>query len=686
MKNNLEKLASPLFFLGLLILGLLTYKDYGVSFDEPAQRLIGVTNLNHIAHKFNLTSIINNESLAQFPKKLDQITDRDYGVIFELPAAYMEHAFDLKQERDIYHARHLLTFLFFLAGVFAVYRMAQRRFNDWRIGLLAATFLILSPRIFADAFYNDKDLVFLSVFAIAMNTSIGFLLKPNFKTAFIHGLACAVAIDARLMAVIIPALTVCVLALKVLKKEERLTHTALQMLAFLGTSIVFTVLLWPFLWDAPLDNFIQAFKNMANFRHNHYIIFMGESVRASNLPWYYLPAWIVITTPLIYLGLFIVGSCSVLISLKNNYFRLWTNDNQLQDLIFLALFIGPIVAVILLNSVLYNGWRHLYFVYPAFILICVRGLVLLWDMPKFTFFCRSLLVLVVSIGCLHTSYWMIKYHPLQNVFFNRFAGNWSERFEVDYWGLSNKPALDKIFKKLGPEKTFSAWPGLGNQWPGGWQLPFIQNLKLLNEADLKKIHMVGSSHDAEYVITSAQGNIENNTKSYLNNYRYELFDHVLIDDIPVVSIFKKLSRPIPPHTELNKKIYFSSYQPGLNYLAEGWNSPENWGTWSNSLTTKLTIPLPAQKPSSLSIHFRALIGPKLASQKIIVIVDGQPYATTYANQTLDNLFEVKLPKNLSHAALTVEFILPLAKKPSEIGLDPRDDRVLGIGIEWVEFR
>lgn len=685
MKNNLRKLVNPLFFLGLLTLGLLTYKDYGVSFDEPAQRLIGVTNLNHIAHKFNLSSIINNESLAQFPKRLDQITDRDYGVIFELPAAFMEHALDLKQERDIYHARHLLTFLFFLAGVFAVYRMAERRFNDWRIGLLAATFLILSPRIFADAFYNDKDLVFLSVFAIAMNTSISFLVKPSWKTAFIHGLACAVAIDARLMAVIIPALTVFVLALKVLKKEEQLANAVLQTMVFLGTSIVFTVLLWPFLWDAPLDNFIQAFKNMAKFRWAPNFLFRGEMVNGADLPWYYLPIWIGITTPVIYLGLFIAGNFSILISLIKNHFRLWANENDLQDLVFYAYFIGPTAAVILLNSVLYNGWRHLYFVYPAFILIGVRGLVLLWGIPKCTLLCRSFLVLAVSLGCLHTGYWMIKYHPLQNVFFNRFAGSWNERFEVDYWGLSNKPALDKILK-ASKEDHFSVWPGRGYQWPGGWQLPFINNLKLLSEADFKKIDMVGSSYEAQYVITSTQGNIGNNTRSYLNNYRYEFFDHILIDNIPVVSIFKKLPMPILPHTELNKKIYFSSYQPGLNYLTEGWNSPENWGTWSDSLTAKLTLPLPDQKANSLSIQFRALIGPKLASQKIIIIVDGRTYATTYVNQSLDNLLEVKVPKNFSHEVLTIEFILPLAKKPSEIGLDSKDDRVLGMGIEWVEFR
>lgn len=389
MNNNLKKLVSPLLFLGLLTLGLLTYKDYGVSFDEPAQRLIGVTNLNHIAHKFNLSSIINNESLAQFPKRLDQITDRDYGVIFELPAAFMEHALDLRQERDIYHARHLLTFLFFLAGVFAVYRMAQRRFNDWRIGLLAATFLILSPRIFADAFYNDKDLVFLSVFAIAMNTSISFLLKPSLKTALFNGIACAIAIDARIMAVIIPVLTISIMGIKVLKAEVSFRKGFLYLVIFFTTCIACTILFWPFLWDAPIDNFLQAFKNMARFRHNPYLIFMGESIRASNLPWYYIPIWIGITTPIIYLPLFILGAIATLKSLFRNYRQIWSTQGELQDLIFLTLLLGPVLAATVLQSILYNGWRHLYFIYPAFILIAIRGLIFSWEILKNKILSRS---------------------------------------------------------------------------------------------------------------------------------------------------------------------------------------------------------------------------------------------------------------------------------------------------------
>src|SRR5262249_60869373 len=114
---------------------------------------------------------------------------------------------------------HLLTFLVALAGIYAVQRMAERRFSDWRIGLLAALFLVLTPRLFAESFYNSKDVVFMALFAIAMNTTIAFVLKPSFKTAFLHALASAVAIDVRIMAVILPPPPLGILNFRLLKRE-----------------------------------------------------------------------------------------------------------------------------------------------------------------------------------------------------------------------------------------------------------------------------------------------------------------------------------------------------------------------------------------------------------------------------------------------------------------------------------
>jgi hypothetical protein len=42
---------------------------------------------------------------------------------------------------------------------------------------------------------------------------------------------------------------------------------------------------------------------------------------------------------------------------------------------------------------------------------------------------------------------MIKHHPYQNVYFNLFAGkNVSHRFDMDYWGLSYREALEYLLK------------------------------------------------------------------------------------------------------------------------------------------------------------------------------------------------------------------------------------------------
>lgn len=682
MKKTLSKYVSVLFFIGLLGLGLFIYKDYGVSFDEPAQRLIGATNLNHIAHKFNLTSIINNESFSQFPKRLDQITDRDYGVIFELPAAYMEHVLDLKQERDIYHARHLLTFLFFLAGVFAVYRMAQRRFNDWRIGLLAVSFLILSPRIFADAFYNDKDLVFLSVFAIAMNTSISFLLKPSLKTALINGIACAIAIDARIMAVIIPMLTISIMGIKVLKAEVSFHKGFLCLAIFLIACIACTILFWPFLWDAPIDNFLQAFQNMARFRHNPHLIFMGESVRASNLPWYYIPLWVGITTPIIYLPLFTFGVMATLKSFLKKYSQIWSTEDELQDLIFLALFLGPVLAAIVLHSILYNGWRHLYFIYPAFILLTVRGLMFSWEILEKRNLARALLAVLVSFSCIHTAYWMIQNHPLQNLYFNQFSGDWNRRFEVDYWGLANKHSLEKILKN-NPNDVVVAWPGHGYQWPGGWQLPFTQNLKILDTKDQSRISVPETMNESAYIITSYQGNDGFNTASYQSNYRYTLIDEVVIDGKPVMSIFKKLDNPELPRLNTGELLKFTKYQPGIHYLHSGWQDPEEWGAWSSSHNAKILLPLTANKPNIAKFKLRALVNDILTYQTIEVWVNGQFIKSQNVNKALDNELVIEIPK--VDTSLEVEFKLPKATKPKDLGIN-NDERLLAIGLESIELK
>ena len=105
-----------IFFITYFILGISIYNDYGISFDENINRTNGFVSLSYVINFFNL-----NFDLSPFYKSVPHITeygDREYGVVFDLPAAAIEVMLGIKNTKDIYLLRHLMTFLvFFLSTV-----------------------------------------------------------------------------------------------------------------------------------------------------------------------------------------------------------------------------------------------------------------------------------------------------------------------------------------------------------------------------------------------------------------------------------------------------------------------------------------------------------------------------------------------------------------------------------------
>ena len=375
IKLPLKYAIQILFFLTLLALGLSIYLDYGISWDEPTSRVNGAVTFKYVVERF--ASSLLKERASTLPS-LNEYDDRDYGIAFEAPAVALETMLGITDTKDVFEFRHLLTFLVTLAGIFAIQKMVERRFSDWRIGLLAALFLVLTPRLFAESFYNSKDVVFMAVFAIAMNTTIKFVLHPSLRSALLHGLASSVAIDIRIMAVILPAATVTILIIRLLKRELLIRLTCRALAIYLATTCILVLVMWPWLWSDPISNFVQAFRNMAMFRWEKEVLYMGRYVRATELPWHYVPVWISITTPLLYLALFLIGVSTTLRQIASRRAGIWQGDEELQDAIFLGLLVIPVMTVILGHSVLYDGWRQLYFVYPAFLCLAVGGWVSLW--------------------------------------------------------------------------------------------------------------------------------------------------------------------------------------------------------------------------------------------------------------------------------------------------------------------
>lgn len=448
--NKIDKFTTSLFFLIFLTTGFFIYDDYGISCDEDIQRQIGTTNYNYITHK-------DNELITDI--------DRYHGPFFEIFLIGAEIIWNhLKSNNgyldisDVYLLRHLITFLTFFVGVFFFYLLCKHHFGNWKVALLGSLLLILSPRIFSHSFYNSKDLPFLSLFIISIYTLIKFLDKKTIFRAFLHGLTCAVLIDIRIMGILVPCLTFLFIGLDIFCDPKSIIQKCKKMIpitAFYGLILIlFTILFWPILWKNPVYHFIEAFKDL--YHHVWYldVLYLGEYLSAADVPWHYIPVWLLITTPILYILFFIIGLFFMMRSFFIE-FRTILKYNQIQrNLIFLLWFFLPLFTVIAFHSVVYDSWRHMFFIYPAFLLISVNGITNChtWIRLKLKGYSRrvgTILFIAFFLGGLSPIlYFMVKHHPYQNIYFNRFAGknmaSNKQKFELDYWGLSFKSALEYI--------------------------------------------------------------------------------------------------------------------------------------------------------------------------------------------------------------------------------------------------
>lgn len=425
----LSKAFASLFFSIILIIALLIYKDYGISWDEPLQRDTGL---------FIYSFVHNND------KKLLKQADKYYGPSFEYFLILTENVFKLDTFTKIYEFRHLINFLLFFVSTIYFFNLAFEIFQKRSLAFLGTTFLIMSPRIFANSFYNSKDLAFLSVFIIAFYYLIKFIHYHTKSYAVKLGIASAIAITVRIMGLIVPIFGLGVLMLHAVRSHNYKQSLKILLVLLLST-VLFTYVLWPILWSAPITNFIEAFKDMAQFPQKTSTLYFSKSVKSTAVPWHYTLGWILVTTPALYsifaaLGLIKIGI--------KTFYKKYSFEQMLTVLSILWWFFIPLFAVIYFKSTLYNGWRQMYFIYPGFILLGLFFLEFIFFRKyKLKPFIFSFVLLGIFLQLLFVGKYMIYEHPFQYTYFSKFAGsNIEESFELDYWGVSSKQVLENLAK------------------------------------------------------------------------------------------------------------------------------------------------------------------------------------------------------------------------------------------------
>ena len=453
------------FFLLFLAVGLFVYGDYGISWDEPKNRRLGHTSADYLRSVWQETIGIPTGEVDVTSTPLHEYRDRTYGVAVELPLFASEVVVGLTDTRDIYRWRHLLTFLLFYASTVFFYLIIIHRYGDWKWGLLGCAFLVLSPRIFANAFYNSKDLAFMALFIINLYTLLKFIEAKSMLTACVHGLVTALLIDTRIVGVFIPVITTMFYIATLAQAPlitPRIRNVATTLVGYLSVTVICVVLFWPFLWENPIVHFHESLARMSHYPWGGSVRYFGELIPATRLPWHYIPVWVGITTPLLYIVLFAVGALSIVFQFLSHPLKSVQRAVWQLDALFLCTVLLPIVAVIVLNSTLYDGWRQMYFVYPGIVLMSIAGLrVLVQSLTQLRNTspraAATALALLVLFSLSQTLAFMIRNHPHQNVYFNSLGSIQPTNFDLDYWGLSYKQALEYVaVADDSPEIEFAA--------------------------------------------------------------------------------------------------------------------------------------------------------------------------------------------------------------------------------------
>ncbi len=480
------QLSPPLLALFLLlalgVLGLFIVDDYGISWDEAIQRGHGRVSMDYALEKLNL----DRPKLAP-QHDLENYQWANYGMIYQLAATALELELGLEDDPYAYYRlRHLMNFGLYLAALVFFHASLRLRWPEqpW-YPLIGTLLLVMSPRIFGHAFFNPKDHILLVFYLIGTYTLLRLLRYRTWSSLLLHALATALALNTRLPALLLLGATVALLLwewgfYRPTTGRRNLAMAAAYPVLSIGLMIPF----FPYLWADTLPRLWNAFSEMADFDWGGINLLFGEIMTAKDLPAYYIPAWILATTPVVYLCFILSGLGLTLWRALPEWRtgRLWRNFAELTDLTQLGLSVGPMLVVIVLHATLYNGWRHLHFVYPGLIFLAMTG---------FDYWRRRYVRLtpwVLAAGMAVTSLFMVCGHPHQYVYFNELIHGEPimARFDMDYWGVGFRDAFVQLAKTVpeGETRTVncSVWPCTDNLL----SLPPPYRSRLRRESNAKK--------------------------------------------------------------------------------------------------------------------------------------------------------------------------------------------------------
>lgn len=427
----------------IIIMMPLLSRDYGQTGDEWIQIEYG----KHIYDYF-----FNGDKQAlDYTNKSFQMSHQEYyGGLFDFPMHMMHKWFP---SIDILTLRHFFNALFGALLMLFTGLLARRLSGKWMIGVLALLFMLFSPRIFGESMNNPKDIPYASGFIIGIYFMVAYLQDVPRKAwrnviGMIIGWGIAFGVRAAGGILLFAYFGLFMGLYFLLHKQfkdtmmadghKQLKKSILHMVVVLIGGYLIGLSCWPWGLQSPISNPLESLSGMANREVSIAVLFEGAFVKSVEMPSYYEFKWIFMSNPIIIL-LGVIAFIPLILKAKKKY-GLWV----VSLVLFGALF--PILYMIYKDSTVYDTWRHVFFVYPFWVIASALAFDMLSDFIKSDKL-KMVPLGVAVVGLLPAIIWTVKEHPNQYVYFNEFIGGISGAngyYETEYYQNSGKQAADWI--------------------------------------------------------------------------------------------------------------------------------------------------------------------------------------------------------------------------------------------------
>ena len=527
-----------------IIIGISTFKDYGMSIDEGAQRKHSLVSYKYIWEDCLGGDLSGFEVFSNIPDLEDYAGAKYYGVLLQLPFVLIESFFDFSlQTRTIYLIRHLGTLCYCCLGFIFFYLFLKKVFKNRGYAFFGLLLISLYPRFFGEKFYNIKDLVFVAVCCLSYY-GIALYLENGRKIRYgiLAGLFFAICTSSRMMGAMFPIILVAYLLLQdILSKaftNEKVRLGRFSVPSWLKCVIdycsiivpyfLFWYLVTPAAWGKNVfTTFIQAFTYFGYYgAWNGTSLFAGQNLPPEEMPWHYVYTWIGITVPIYCIVLFFIGhaywfKCAAGIK---DWFEKALAENKYISL-SAAMFWGPSVLVALHIIKVYNAWRHVYFIFCPFVILAVYGLKFILELGagKVTDIIKKAAVCLIAICMAVQVRWLYINHPHQNLYFNEIGKPIAAQFDRDYWKSTVYDLLNYILAN-DKRKLLTVGPS------------YIYEINIMLLPDYEKERILADNDEPDYFLDTYDGIVGND---YCPEGYYEYYS-VVIDGTKMGTVYKRI--------------------------------------------------------------------------------------------------------------------------------------------------